>query len=821
MQPIPSNSDQDVGLALGLAPPSDVPSTTCLKDLTPLDWVHWLYLEPPAEAEVLVQACGRSFITTWEAERRHWLTHEMSAIDSRGNKLPDSLPRVVHVEPPCLALPNAQGRHQQRPSDAAAHSRSVLPLAAPDTNPDQPLRLLLVGHNLHDENTSVAARFLGKYMLVTPKLVHRQPQAAGSGASALPSFTASPPWLAHLQPGLQVFELLVHGIRRPGLLQLEGWCGRLLAWRWQVAVVDAPDVATELARYFQLVELWPLLADQTAAAALRVGGGSEEIDSAEEVLPCVPASAPGPAGDLHVDDLMTDLGCWLEFKSGIEQLGLRLSSFDLEEDSSSDPGSPGAMATTTTSTAVGAAADPAGALQPLSAALLHACRNRGYQRQMVDTALQLLGYCCNTAWLATAEMLLADLLSMGLTWSAIRELTTDDALTLLHRAVCSGSPQMVQTVASWGERHGLAWQWSEAHSASGITPLHLAAVLPSGAGGSTHSSSVQLAQAPLPVPRIAAAEAAAASGNESLADWILAEFDAACRYWHGPVPDKAGPSGARTAGSSAMHGSTQRLLPAPSGTAREGKDTQQQQQARPRSPSLDEQGRPRLATRADGTQRLQRPQQSPQVATGAASQALVSSFAAPAVRAPPPLSAASPVATATAHLTSTNMSSAYSAASHDPAVSKVARLDSDLQQVAWALQPAALLKASVAQFDNTRLETAYVLWLVQKRQRMRRLLPGCMACVFVTAMTQEFLQHGLSRGMLSFLVFAVPWIYMLANGLQDGKAISSSRLYSEEAWVAVMVSAVCGYTDIASSWNMPQTACMQLDARWAGRYPCM
>jgi hypothetical protein len=52
-------------------------------------------------------------------------------------------------------------------------------------------------------------------------------------------------------------------------------------------------------------------------------------------------------------------------------------------------------------------------------------------------------------------------------------------MTLLHRAVCSGSQRMVATVVGWGIKFECPWDWSEADPVSGITPLHVAAIVPS------------------------------------------------------------------------------------------------------------------------------------------------------------------------------------------------------------------------------------------------------------------------------------------------------------------------------------------------------
>jgi hypothetical protein len=51
-----------------------------------------------------------------------------------------------------------------------------------------------------------------------------------------------------------------------------------------------------------------------------------------------------------------------------------------------------------------------------------------------------------------------------------------DGLSLLHRAVRSGCPDLVRGVLAWGQQHGYAWPIARGGPA-GITPLHLSALL--------------------------------------------------------------------------------------------------------------------------------------------------------------------------------------------------------------------------------------------------------------------------------------------------------------------------------------------------------
>jgi hypothetical protein len=54
-----------------------------------------------------------------------------------------------------------------------------------------------------------------------------------------------------------------------------------------------------------------------------------------------------------------------------------------------------------------------------------------------------------------------------------------EGLPLLHAAVTSGQAAMVAAVLAWGARYGQPADWAErAPAAGGLTPLHLAVVMP-------------------------------------------------------------------------------------------------------------------------------------------------------------------------------------------------------------------------------------------------------------------------------------------------------------------------------------------------------
>eukprot|EP00983_Pelagomonas_calceolata_P110488 1159675-Pelagomonas_calceolata.AAC.5 len=52
----------------------------------------------------MMQACGRTFITTWNQQSQQWGTRELPQ-DHDGLSLPHLLPKIVEVTPSCLLLP--------------------------------------------------------------------------------------------------------------------------------------------------------------------------------------------------------------------------------------------------------------------------------------------------------------------------------------------------------------------------------------------------------------------------------------------------------------------------------------------------------------------------------------------------------------------------------------------------------------------------------------------------------------------------------------------------------------------------------------------
>lgn len=416
---------------------------------------------------------------------------------------------------------------------ACSSVRACVPTCArPENQPSVlvlllPQMVVLTGLNLSNAATRVSARFHGRYvpvevMSVGPVILQHssppQPGAAspvvGGGLRGPNSLTGSLQW--------ETMTVAVHArLEQPGLLLLECWCGKLLTSRKQLVVLEDGRVCTEIS--------------------------SGDAANLESVM-----ASSDPSVERKTDDLLTDLGCWVEFMAGMRQVHAAASAAAAPSSAAkllqqqqrqhasakagptSSPsavaaadgagsGSPAAAGTADDKPGAGAtaaAAVSAAGPEPdaqrrssggggtgadgnassstptatgglgsvsrpmslsrssLSCQLLRACQHSAYQTQMVEVGIQLLEHACGCAWHATSTMLLSDLMSLGLSFLAIKRAANTDGMTLLHRAVCSGSQKMVKTVVGWGQEHGAPWNWSEADPASGITPLvSFAAVL--------------------------------------------------------------------------------------------------------------------------------------------------------------------------------------------------------------------------------------------------------------------------------------------------------------------------------------------------------
>jgi hypothetical protein len=98
-------------------------------------------------------------------------------------------------------------------------------------------------------------------------------------------------------------------------------------------------------------------------------------------------------------------------------------------------------------------------------------------------ARRLLAFACDQGWLAVAGAVLPLAQACGSCAAdivaAIHAATPHDGLSLLHRAVRSGCPELVRGVLAWGAAHGYAWPIG-AGGPRGISPLHLAALVDDG-----------------------------------------------------------------------------------------------------------------------------------------------------------------------------------------------------------------------------------------------------------------------------------------------------------------------------------------------------
>ncbi|KAI8476194.1 MAG: SBP domain-containing protein, partial [Monoraphidium minutum] len=120
-----------------------------------------------------------------------------------------------------------------------------------------------------------------------------------------------------------------------------------------------------------------------------------------------------------------------------------------------------------------------GGCSPSHAAGAASCPGLSHH-DIVEKARRLLAFACDMGWAGVAAAVLplagarcacaADIVA------AIHGATAHDGLSLLHRAVRSGSLAMVQGVLAWGARHGYRWDVSEG-GPLGVSPLHLAALL--------------------------------------------------------------------------------------------------------------------------------------------------------------------------------------------------------------------------------------------------------------------------------------------------------------------------------------------------------
>ncbi|GIL77123.1 hypothetical protein Vretimale_3201 [Volvox reticuliferus] len=110
------------------------------------------------------------------------------------------------------------------------------------------------------------------------------------------------------------------------------------------------------------------------------------------------------------------------------------------------------------------------------------------QQPMPQTALELLGFACSRGWAATSTNIILGLMDMGYSMQAINTAVQGaHGWSALHLAVASGSAELVAMTALWrsygryGDGPAVQEEWRTMLATpgpGGLTPLHLAAVLP-------------------------------------------------------------------------------------------------------------------------------------------------------------------------------------------------------------------------------------------------------------------------------------------------------------------------------------------------------
>lgn len=263
-----------------------------------------------------MQACGRTFITTWNQQSQQWGTRELPQ-DHDGLSLPHLLPKIVEVTPSCLLLPppspsRTSIEHIDGPAgDAAAVSGAGMC--------EQVVHLS--GPNLRAPGVRITARFHGRILqtkLLTPSSpsapllqqqihYHLAPYQGWKHPQQHPQNLQYQGYYQNQQgmPGEDPNDvpLAILGVDQPGMLLLECWHGQLLTGRKQVVVLDDPQVVGELNNQEPPANEQDLLAEAEGStpAALELAAGHVE------------------SSDRMTDDLLMDLGCWVEFMMGIQR----------------------------------------------------------------------------------------------------------------------------------------------------------------------------------------------------------------------------------------------------------------------------------------------------------------------------------------------------------------------------------------------------------------------------------------------------------------------------------------------------------------------
>lgn len=96
----------------------------------------------------------------------------------------------------------------------------------------------------------------------------------------------------------------------------------------------------------------------------------------------------------------------------------------------------------------------------------------------MQLGVRLLTFACSRGWPQTANLLISGLLHIGLDLPTIDAAVTGlKGSGLLHTALQAQSPGLVWLLHAWGERCDHCWDLG-AEGPHGVTPMHLAAVLP-------------------------------------------------------------------------------------------------------------------------------------------------------------------------------------------------------------------------------------------------------------------------------------------------------------------------------------------------------
>lgn len=393
--------------------------------------------------------------------------------------------------PLCVALPHSPdaslggGLMMLTPDEGElARSRSITPAhSTPGSSTPATLGPMLVklwGPKLDRPDVRITARFHGRSVpLEIMGMEAGQPDSGETNKGEHPVTSCG------THEDVCTLSVAVSGVDQPGLLLLECWYGQMLTSRKQVAVLNDHLVAEEIEYHYLTAGAGPCCSSCGASTAgddddkEEAGEGSGEGEEGAKT-PLAQAWAmqqQGRGSDRCAEDLVADLGCWVEFMSATRQTRSILSVFGHTEapptaakaaaldsggagGSAPDPGRPRNLSISrrgshrtvarTPSSLSTAQGDPCmttarsslhtlslpstEASEPsppqLSSQLLRACTHPNYQAQMREVGIQLLLHSCSCAWHDTAAMMLEDLLELGVSFSHLKSSPTAGGMTL-------------------------------------------------------------------------------------------------------------------------------------------------------------------------------------------------------------------------------------------------------------------------------------------------------------------------------------------------------------------------------------------------------